>query len=112
MAIVTASAVESKLRQWQSGELTAAEVHAWAEDTFGVDQWEPESDAVNEVLAQLDTLDMNLVTSEDIPILLAALRSDNFESILTEHFSKVDIELRKSRLAAVPLYAPFCRSSA
>jgi len=112
MATVTANLVESKLRQWQSGELTAAEVHNWAEDTFATDQWEPESDAVNEVLAKLDTLDMDLVTAEDVPVLLSALRSNAFEAILAEHFARVDIELRRVRLAGVPPYAPFCRSSA
>src|SRR6478672_6210615 len=108
MAVVTADIVESKLRQWQAGELSAAEVHDWAEKTYAVSSWEPESDAVNEVLAELDMLDMNLVMPDDIPALVAALRAKNYESLLSEYFSRVDFETRKSQLSAVPLYAPFC----
>ena len=108
MAVVTADTVESKLRKWQAGETTAAEVHDWAENTYMVSSWEPESDAVNEVLAQLDMLDMNLVTTDDIPVLVAALRSEHFESLLDDHFASIDWKLRKSQLSAVPLYAPYC----
>jgi hypothetical protein len=111
MAVVTADIVESKLREWQAGEITAAEVHDWAENTYAVSSSAPESDAVSEVLAQLDMLDMNLVTPDDIPVLLAALRSELPETLLGEHFAKVDLNLRRSQLSAVPLYAPFCRSS-
>jgi len=112
MAVVTADIVESKLRRWQAGEITAAEVHGWAENTYAVSSSEPESDAVNEVLAQLDMLDVNLVTPDDIPVLIAALRSEQFEALLSKHFASVDLNLRKTQLSAVPLYAPFCRSSA
>ena len=108
MAVVTADIVESKLRQWKTGQVSAAEVHDWAEKTFAVDSWEPESDAVNEVLAELDMLDMNLVIPDDIPVLVTALRAKNFEALLSEYFSKIDFELRKSQLSADPLYAPFC----
>jgi hypothetical protein len=111
MAVITADTVESKLRKWQAGEVTTTEIHDWAENTYAVSASEPESDAVNEVLAQLDMLNMNLVTKDDIPALVAALRSKDFESLLEEHFATVDLNLRKSQLAEIPLYAPFCRSS-
>jgi hypothetical protein len=111
MAVVTADMVESKLRKWQAGEATAAEIHDWAETTYAVSGSEPESDAVNEVLAQLDMLNMNLVTPDDIPALLEALRSEDFDTVLEEHFAATDFNLRKSQLSKVPLYAPFCRSS-
>jgi hypothetical protein len=66
---------------------------------------------VNEVLANLDMLNINLVTPEDIPTLLAALRADNFEALLSDHFATVDLASRRSQLAAIPLYARFCGRS-
>ena len=108
MAVVTADSVESRLRDWQAGRVTAAHIHEWAENTYAVSAWEPESDAVNEVLAQLDMLDMNLVTPDDIPALIAALRSDNFEALISDHFATVDYRLRKTQLTGVSPYAPFC----
>ena len=111
MAVVTAASVESRLRDWQAGRITAAQMHEWAENTYAVSFWEPESDAVNEVLAQLDTLDMNLVTPDDIPVLIAALRSDDFEGLIADHFATVDFRTRRTQLAGVSPYAPFCTPS-
>jgi hypothetical protein len=109
MGTVTVRDVEAKLRQWQSGELSASSLHAWAEKTYGVEAWEPESEAVNEVLAQLDMMDMNLLTLEDVPVLVKALRSKDYVRVLDGHFAAVDIESRKAALANDPMYAPFCK---
>lgn len=65
--------VSSVLSQWKAGLLTNAQVHDWATDRFAVAAWDPEDGAVNEVLGRLDTMDMNLVTVQDVAILLAAL---------------------------------------
>ena len=108
MAVITAAIVESRLREWQAGRVTAAQIHEWAENTYAVSAWEPESDSVNEVLAQLDMLDMNLVTPDDIPALIAALRSDDFEALIADHFATVDFLGRRTQLAGVSPYAPFC----
>lgn len=108
MPTITADFIESKLRQWQAGLLTAAEVHEWAGSIYCTDQWEPDSEAVNEVLSELDRLDMSLVTPDDIPMLLAALRSDDFASIIRKYFDLVDFGLRRTQLSGLPLYARFC----
>jgi len=97
------------LRRWQSGELSASSLHAWAEQTYGVDAWEPESEAVNEVLARLDMMDMILLTPEDVPVLVKALRSKDFIRVLDGHFAEIDIDSRKAALANDPMYAPFCK---
>jgi hypothetical protein len=51
------------------------------EARFAVHNYDPESDAVNEVLSRLDTMDMNLTT---------------------------DITKRRMELREIPFYAPFC----
>ena len=100
--------VESILRSWQTGTLTERQVHDWAEDRYAVDAYEPESDACNAVLAQLDCMNINLLTSEDIPVLLDALSSTDYESVLSGFGTAATIEQRRSSLRAHPFYAKFC----
>lgn len=109
MEIVTSSDIEEKLRHWQSGKISAAELHDWAEDRYSNHRWETESDAVNEVLAQLDMMNMNLITTEDISVLSRALTSTHYLMVLNEHFKSIDMSNRKIQLANDPLYAPFCK---
>ena len=109
MRVVTVADVEAKLHQWQSGQLSTPELHSWAEATYAVSSWESETEAVSEVLAWLDMMDMNLVTVEDVPAFLSALSSPEFVAVIEEHFGGLDIEARKRELASVPMYAPFCK---
>jgi hypothetical protein len=107
------SEVRSVLADWQAGLRTSTEVHAWAETRFAVDDWECEDDIANEVLAQLDMLDMNLLTADDIPVLLSifdlpAGEADRANEILSSYFAGVDLHKRKKALANDPLYARFC----
>lgn len=74
-----------------------------------VDEYETESDNVNEILARLDMLDMNLTTIEDIPVLVSALKADNYISILEKHNSKIDIVKRKKELQNLSPYKEFCK---
>lgn len=81
--IVTRLEIADMLRRWQAGEVSAREVHAWAEDRYArmpevdVDDWEglhgAEESVANEVLGELDRLNMNLVLAEDVPIYLEFL---------------------------------------
>jgi hypothetical protein len=112
--IVTRQELETLLRRWQVGELTPRQVFDWANDRFATDHWDPEDQITNEVLAQLDTLDMNLTTAEDIPhfLRLLALPHDQIDLAvaLQQTYSKsIDIRARQSALANDSLYAPFCR---
>ena len=76
---VTREEVAQKLSEWASGRTSSAEVHGWASALFlseDVDfaDWEGDEDSVTkEVLGALDLLDMNLVTPQDVPALLAFL---------------------------------------
>lgn len=108
MSKITASDIQSILHRWAIDELNESQVHEWAEARFCSDNFETESAAVNEVLARLDTMDMNLTTKDDIPALLKALLSSEFESILSQHDKSIDIEERKIRLKNVSLYSRFC----
>jgi hypothetical protein len=108
MKLITASDIQHVLNQWAQGELSESEVHAWAEDRFCTSAYECESEEANEVLGRLDMMDMNLVTSEDIPVLMKALFSPDFESILATHDEQIDFAERRVALRHVPLYSRFC----
>ncbi len=104
------------LNSWRDGKLTSGQVHDWANDRFAVSAWEVEDEVVNEVLGRLDTLDMNLTTTEDVPVLIQAL-SFSSQSLneaircLDEHDSKINLEERKKKYSSDPLYAPFCKGN-
>ncbi len=103
--------IASILVQWKTGMLTNAQVHDWATDRYAVAAWDPEDGAVNEVLARLDMMDMNLVTAEDVAGLLAALGERTAEGAarsMDAYQDTVDLAARKRRLVDDPLYARFC----
>lgn len=105
------SDVASILSQWKAGLLTNTQVHDWATDRYAVDAWDAEDGAVNEVLACLDMMDMNLVTVDDASALLAALAEKTAEDAaqsLDAYQDTVDLAGRKRRLADDPLYSRFC----
>ena len=110
---ITRGEVRAVLQAWQRDELTARKVHDWAEDRYAASAFEPEDEVVNEVLAKLDTLDMNLTTTADVPALLTALEQPPAEmqdtiAALERYFDSVNIAARIIQCAADPLYAPFC----
>ena len=109
MDVVTTRDLEAVLGRWRSGELSASEVHAWAEKRFAMDDIETESAAVNEVLARLDTMDMNLTTVADVPLLLHSLVAPDYLAVLAALDRSVDISARQRELRQDPFYAPFCR---
>ena len=103
--------VSSILSQWKAGLLTALQVHDWATDRFATDAWDPEDGAVNEVLARLDMMDMNLVTEEDVPVLLAALGETTAAAaadIVDAYQDTIDLAARQRKLVDVPQYSRFC----
>ena len=108
MAKVTCADIEAKLRAWAAGHIEAPALHEWAEYHHS-SKWERENDSVNEVLGHLDMLDMNLVTQEDIPTLLLALRARDAAAILEAHAKSIDFGVRKKQLRKSPFYARFCK---
>ena len=71
---------QKKLLEWQSGHISADEIHRWAEkryhnDDFDYDDWEGEEEnsVTNEIIAHLDMLNLNLTTDADVGIFLEFL---------------------------------------
>ena len=83
-------------------------MHDWAEARFMTDADEPCSEACNEVLAQLDCMNMNLLTAEDIPVLIEALSAADPCDVLGRLSGPDTIERRRHALRSNPFYAPFC----
>ena len=108
MQLVSQTEVERVLRNWQAGALTEVQVHEWAELRYAVDAYEPESPACNAVLAELDCMNVNLLTAADIPLLFEALNTPEFENILSALGNSATIESRKRALRSHPFYAQFC----
>jgi hypothetical protein len=108
MKMITKIDLENILTEWASGKVDATHVHSWAENRYAVDEYETESGSANEVLARLDMMDMNLTTVDDIPVLILALKSENFLSILDNHTNEISIEERKIELRNIPLYKKYC----
>lgn len=111
--LITRSDLRTLLQAWQSGKTEAAQVHAWAETRYLNEAWEPEDDVANEILAELDALDLNLLTAEDVPVLLAMLEHPEGEGETAaerflQHCGQLDFQTRRRQLAADPLYAPYC----
>jgi hypothetical protein len=111
--VVTRGDLRGLLEDWQSGKRTAAEVHDWAEARYAVNAWDPEDEVTNEVLAALDMLDMNLLTTDDVPILQAMLQlppdqAERAAELLDAHFQEINLDDRKNSLAGDPTYARFC----
>jgi hypothetical protein len=111
--LITRDDLGTVLKDWESGERTASQVHAWAEERYAVHAWECEDDVTNEVLAALDMLDVNLLTRDDVPVLRAMLElpagsAAHAAEVFDTHFEQVDLDERKRNLARERLYAPFC----
>jgi hypothetical protein len=121
--IITREQLCKILEDWQSGRVTAKQVHDWAQDRFWPGEvnyadWEDDANnsAAKEVLGDLDNLDMNLMTSEDIPIYLEFLQTPRGSFAqgykkLEAALEAVDFKERQTRLKDDPLYEAFCKES-
>jgi hypothetical protein len=121
--LVSRGDIADVLRRWQSGLLTAEQVHSWAEELYSPGhldfddrEGDDEDSVANEVLSSLDMLNLNLLVVGDVPIYLEFLGTppgqfaegyQKFEQAL----SRIDREERRRRLAHIPFYAPFCGES-
>jgi hypothetical protein len=101
--------------------MTAHELHEWAEGNYlndGVqyEDWDEieEHSVTNEVLAELDMMDMNLMTTEDVPAYLdfletpPALFEEGYKR-LQQCLEQIDIKKRAAALSADPFYERFCQ---
>ena len=114
--ILSRRELQNILKQWLNGSLSAADVHAWAEERYLSESYEPEDQVTNIILRELDTIDMNLITKEDVPIFLEmvndkALTEQEAEKKWNLYSQSIDLKKRMKELASDPLYAPFCLKS-
>jgi hypothetical protein len=70
---VTRSELSDLLAKWERGESTAQEVWDWVDARYWpgdteIDDWDGDLSATNEILALLDSMDINLVLVADVPI--------------------------------------------
>lgn len=68
MPLVSRKDLQELLESWRVGRIAAKDVQAWAEARYQVDEWEAEDSVVNEILAHLDALDMNLIIVDDVQV--------------------------------------------
>lgn len=116
--VCTREKIFDMLSRWGTGEISTQEIFNWANslylsDECTYDDWEGDNSVSNEVLSYLDTLDMNLITQEDIPALTALLNSSIgcFKVGLAnwqKYIKSIDYIARKRSLKEDPLYRPFC----
>ncbi|MFC4348641.1 hypothetical protein ACFO5Q_12375 [Kordiimonas lipolytica] len=119
--IISRANIKEVLERWAEGTLSAEEVHAWAGQHYQnraydfEDREDQEENSVsNEVLAQLDMLDMNLLVPEDIPSYIEFLSTplggfDDGYSKLKAYLGTVNIDVRREQLKGTSPYQPFCR---
>ena len=113
--LVSRAAIVAQLRAWASGDLDAAALKAWVE---GVRSDDP---GPREALAELDLLEVHLLTPDDAAALIALVDSDDTDetnqmnqtgianSAWSRHRAAIDLDLRSRALRKNPLYRPFCR---
>ena len=107
------------LKSWRDDEITEKEVWDWANERYfpgetEFDDWESDNSAANEVLCELDSLDMNLVLKEDIPLHIEFLETavGEFEAGYQKWRSRIesiDIKQRCKKLKGHEIYGPFCK---
>lgn len=121
--VMTRSEIIAVLRRWQAGELTAKQAHDWAQSLYfprrlDYDDEEADEESVaSDVMHALDSIDMNLVVVEDVPIYLEFLATPKgqyaegyrkWQEALDRVHSPERQRERQIQLAGDPFYAPFC----
>jgi len=102
------------LRRWASGQLSEQEVHEEAESLWESEEWAEvdESDDRSipiEVLSQLDVMNHQLLTTEDIPALGEFLNTPPGEAVegwrrWRRYWAGVDMPARRRELAENVFY--------
>jgi hypothetical protein len=111
--IITRREIRELLRRWQSGDFTHKFVYDWANERYASDRWDTEDEIVDLVLTELYTIDMNLITAEDIPHLLNLLEIPQGQigiamALNRDYARSIDLKSRRLALAKDPLYGPHC----
>jgi hypothetical protein len=112
--ITTRQEVRKLLQRWQTGDIDHKFVYDWANERYANTHWDTEDEMVDQVLAELFTLDVNLITSEDIPHLLNLLTIPQGQigtatALNRDYARSIDLKSRRIMLANDPLYGPHCK---
>jgi hypothetical protein len=111
VSLVSREELRNVLAKWQRGELGHSQVYDWSNEHFGLDQMDGGDLVVNEILAHLDIMDVNLITPDDVPVFLAmldAVSEADATELLRRHGDALDLDERIARWGTDPFYAPFC----
>ena len=111
---VDRSVLRSLVLRWATGELTERNVHETAEGLWESQPWPNYSEADDrsvalEVLTQLDILNHQLITREDIPALLDFLDTPPGQAARgwkhwRQYWDGIDFAQRRRELATNPYY--------
>jgi hypothetical protein len=107
MSMVTRADAEAMLDRWERGEIGPLGVKHWLAEA------EPGGDPLlAELLAELDLLEVYLLTAEDVPALRALLAATDLDEALAGwagHRDAIDLDARSRALKKDRFYRPFCR---
>src|SRR5579883_2712628 len=111
------------LRDWAEGRVAEYQVHLWAQELYPsregceYEDWDENDESVlRDVLGDLDMLDMNLRSAEDVPIYLDFLATprDQYAAGHAEYrrrLEAIDLDRRREQLKDVPYYRDIIRGS-
>jgi hypothetical protein len=99
----TRAQLAAQLERWRAGALDAASLKRWVESVP-----DGEDEVAREALAELDLLEVHLLTTDDVPALRALLQSGDLAT-WNSYRRGIDLDARSKRLKRDPLYRPFCR---
>ena len=108
--VVSREELAALLGRWAAGAATPQEVKALASGAVATDA--PRDETLHEVLAELDVLEVHLLTDEDVPALIAFLSSEDFaagRSAWTRYRDAINLDKRSKKLKKIEFYRPFCR---
>jgi hypothetical protein len=116
---VTRDELADLLERWERGELTAQQVWDWSSARYWpgeteIDDWENDLSATNEILAQLDSMDINLVVVDDVPIHRRFLtapkeRTAQAHEIWRSELNSIDYQHRMKTLRDNPIFRHVAR---
>lgn len=107
------------LKKWESNVIDVQDVYNWAylkylKENVDYNDCEGYNSVCLEVISYLDTLDLNLVTREDIPALIQFISTPigefkNGFNLWKDYINSIDITHRKHKLRNNPFYELFCK---
>ena len=94
---VTRDELSELLVKWERGDLTTQQVWDWVDARYWpgdteIDDWDGDLSATNEILAQLDSMDINLVLVDDVPIHRRFLASPREHTAQAFEFWKSELD--------------------